>query len=142
MDLIGSLLETEPAKQTKQKIYTTGFGSREVTDLPKLLESLNAILIDIRFIPEVKPIQWSKEYLKLLLKNKYLHVPSLGDRKSKEGRMVIQNLSLGIKIITELKANLLLVCRCERKENCHRGKIIEELKEQGIDAEEIRGWKR
>jgi uncharacterized protein (DUF488 family) len=99
-------------------------------------------LIDIRFAPTTgKQVEWRKDYLRLLLKDRYLHVPHLGNRISKgSGRHSIQNLSLGIKIITELRMNLLLMCECLRFEDCHRSLISQKLKEQGIETEEIIEW--
>jgi uncharacterized protein (DUF488 family) len=68
-------------------------------------------------------------------------VPHLGSRFSKgSGGHSIQNLSLGIKIITELKTNLLLMCECQTIEECHRLLISQKLKEQGIETEEIKDW--
>ena len=123
-------------------IYTTGFADREFTLLPELLDFLDAVLIDVRFAPTVgKQIEWRKDYLRLLLKDRYRHVPHLGNRLSKEsGKHSIQNLSLGIKIITELRANLLLMCECRRIEDCHRLIISQSLKKHGFATEEISDW--
>jgi uncharacterized protein (DUF488 family) len=138
MDLVANLFKADVKPSSIQRIYTTSLVGREVTELPDLLKALEAVLIDIRFAPEKMPLKWSKEYFKLLLKNKYLHVPSLGNRASKEsGKISIQNLNLGIKIITELRINVLLMCSCEREEICHRRKIRERLKEQGIQTQEL-----
>ncbi len=123
-------------------IYTTGLAGKDFTRLPDLLDFLDAVLIDIRFNPATgKQIQWRKDYLRLLLKDKYLHVPHLGNRFSKESaKYSIQNLNLGIKIITELKTNILLMCECQHPEKCHRSLISQKLKEQGIETEEISVW--
>src|SRR5687768_8016574 len=116
MNLIENLFNSEPQIKSDQRVYTTSFFGKQVTDLPGLLKALEAILIDVRFAPESKPIEWSKEYLRLLLRKKYLHIPSLGNREKKDSQKIsIQNLSLGIKIITELKINVLLICECERE---------------------------
>ena len=143
MSLLANLL----AEKSKRGLvapcfYTTGFADKDFTLLPELLNFLDAILIDIRFAPATdKRIEWRKDYLRLLLKDKYLHVPHLGYRSSKQtGKHSIQNLNLGIKIITELKTNLLLICECQRKEECHRSLISEKLKEQGVETEEITDW--
>jgi len=124
-------------------IYTTGFAGKDFTLLPALLDFLDADLIDIRFAPmNSKPIQWRKDYLRMLLKDRYRHIPHLGNRLSREsGKPSIQNLSLGIKIITELKANLLLMCECPAQEECHRAIISQSLKKQGFDTQEISDWK-
>ncbi len=123
-------------------VCTTGFADKDFAELPNLLDFLDAVLIDIRFAPTTaKQIQWRKDYLRLLLKDRYLHVPHLGNRISKgSGTDLIQNLNLGIRIITELRANLLLICECLRFEDCHRSLISQKLKEQGIDTEEIAEW--
>ena len=123
-------------------MYMTGFANKDFTLLPDLLDFLDAVLIDIRFAPTTgKQIQWRKDYLRLFLKDRYLHVPHLGSRFSKgSGGHSIQNLSLGIKIITELKTNLLLMCECQTIEECHRLLISQKLKEQGIETEEIKDW--
>jgi hypothetical protein len=53
-------------------IYTTGFAGKDFTLLPDLLGFLDARLIDIRFAPmSGKEIQWRKDYLQLLLKDRY-----------------------------------------------------------------------
>lgn len=123
-------------------IYTTGFADKDFTLLPDLVDFLDAVLIDVRFAPTAgKQIQWGKDYLRLLLRDRYRHVPHLGNRLSKEsGKPSIQNLSLGIKIITELRANLLLMCECPRIEECHRLIISGSLKKEGFDTEEISDW--
>lgn len=127
-------------------VYTTGFIDKDFTLLPDLLSFLDAVLIDIRFAPSAdKQIQWRKDYLRLLLKDRYLHVPHLGNRSSKESgkqsKQSIQNLDLGIKVITELKTNLLLMCECRNMEECHRSIISKKLKNKGIETEEITDWK-
>jgi uncharacterized protein (DUF488 family) len=143
MSFLASILEEESRKGLIAPcIYTTGFAGKDFTLLPDLLDFLDAILIDVRFNPNTgKQIQWRKDYLRLLLKDKYLHVPHLGNRLSKESVVPsIQNLSLGIKVITELKANLLLMCECPKAEECHRTVISQSLIKQGYATEEISDW--
>lgn len=123
-------------------IYTTGFAGKDFTLLSGLLDFLDAGLIDIRFAPmNGTSLQWRKDYLRLLLKDRYRHVPHLGNRLSKDsGKSSIQNLTLGIKIIIEMRANLLLLCECPAMEDCHRAIISRSLKEQGFDTQEIADW--
>ena len=129
---------------TNQKIYTTHAAGKQVSLLPGLLAALDAVLVDIRFAPPAQPIKWSKNYLKLLLRNRYLHVPTLGDRfyndKNRSDKPAIHNLTLGIKIITELKINVLLFCACETAESCHRHFIGRELIGQGKEIIKIEAW--
>lgn len=123
-------------------IYTTGYAGQEVARLPDLLNYLDARLIDIRFAPTGgKQIQWRKDYLRLLLRDRYRHIPHLGNRLSKNSNEPsIQNLTLGIKIITEMRANLLLMCECRKLEECHRLIISQNLKKHGFETEEIADW--
>jgi uncharacterized protein (DUF488 family) len=64
----------------------------------------------------------------------------LGNRSKEAGKISIQNLALGIKIIFELKINVLLMCKCESEDLCHRRVIKDKLKVQGIEVEELRDW--
>lgn len=123
-------------------IYTTGYTGQAVARLPALLDYLDACLIDIRFDPmHGRQIQWRKDYLRLLLKDRYRHIPHLGSRLSKNsGAPAIQNLALGIRIITELRANLLLLCECSSEEDCHRKTISQNLKKIGFETQEITDW--
>ena len=129
-----------------QRIYATHAAGQDVSLLPHALSTLDAMLIDIRFMPPAQPLKWSKNYLKLLIGNKYLHVPTLGNRAAeKDGEIrksAIQNLALGIKIISELKVNMLLFCSCENQMNCHRHAISREIVKQGSEVTEIADWLR
>lgn len=124
-----------------QKIFTTGYTGKDVNDLRPMLDALGAILIDIRFAPYSRIMHWQKVYLKALLGSKYRHVPNLGNRTFKENKVTIQNLQLGLETVLNLNENAILMCACEKAENCHRRIIIDELNEKGIETEEILTWK-
>ena len=136
------LAEKSKRGVTAPCIYMTGYAGQDVTLLPDLLDFLDAHLIDVRFSPTGgKQIQWRKDYLRLLLKDRYRHVPHLGNRLSKESSQPsIQNLTLGIKIIIEMRANLLLMCECRRVEECHRAIISGSLQKHGFETQEIADW--
>ena len=68
-------------------IYTTGYTGKDINDLKPMLEALDSILIDIRFAPYSQILHWRQMYLKVLLGKKYLHIPNLGNRTFKEGRL-------------------------------------------------------
>lgn len=125
-----------------QKIYTTGYGGKNIADLKPMLDALDAVLADVRFAPHSEILHWRKVYLKVLLDWKYLHIPNLGNRTFKEDRITIQNLKLGVETILNLDKPVVLMCGCERLENCHRLIIAGELMKQGIETEEISDWKK
>lgn len=124
------------------KIYTTGYGGKNINDLKPLLDALDAVLVDVRFVPHSEILHWRRTYLKVLLDWKYLHVPNLGNRTFKEDKITIQNLKLGIETILNLDRNVVLMCGCEKMENCHRLMIAGELMKAGIETEEISDWKK
>ncbi len=125
-----------------QKIFTTGYTAKNINDLRPMLEALEAILIDIRFAPYSRIMHWQKVYLKALLGNRYRHIPNLGNRTYKEdGKITIQNLQLGLETVLSLNTNAILMCACEKPEDCHRRLIIAELKQRNIETEEILTWK-
>lgn len=122
------------------KIYTTGYTGKQVGDLPALLDSLDAVLADVRFAPHSRHLEWRKNYLTLLLRHRYRHVPQLGNRKYKEGGIQIHNLELGIRLIESWDENVVLMCACAELENCHRRVVKTELEKRGYEVKEISGW--
>ncbi|MGI8669718.1 MAG: hypothetical protein ACR2J3_07700, partial [Aridibacter sp.] len=61
-----------------KKIFTTGYTGKDISNLKPLLETLDAMLIDIRFTPFSQVMHGRKVYLKALLGEKYRHIPNLG----------------------------------------------------------------
>ena len=106
-----------------------------------MLDALDAVLVDIRFVPDSQVLHWRQIYLKVLLGSKYLHIPNLGNRTYKEDKITIQNLGLGLETVFSLNKNAVLMCACEKMENCHRRVISAELKKRSIETEEILSWK-
>ena len=124
-----------------QKIFTTGYTAKDINDLRPMLDALDAVLVDIRFAPYSQVLHWRQIYLKVLLGSKYLHIPNLGNRTYKEDKITIQNLQLGLETVFSLNKNAVLMCACEKAENCHRRLIIAELNKRDIETEEILIWK-
>jgi uncharacterized protein (DUF488 family) len=131
---------TETASSYKIKLYTTGFSGKDINDLKPMLDRLNAVLIDVRFSPTSEIMRWRQIYLKTLLREKYHHLPQLGNRAFREGRISIQNLDLGIKILLSFNANSVLMCECTDLMTCHRHVIAQELRHKGYEVEELENW--
>lgn len=132
---------TEAAPQQKIKFYTTGYAGKEINDLKPMLVTLGAVLVDVRFSPTSEIMFWRQIYLKALLREKYHHVPQLGNRAFRDGRNQIQNLDLGIKILVSFNANAVLMCGCADLKDCHRFVIAEELRRKGFETEELKNWR-
>jgi uncharacterized protein (DUF488 family) len=125
----------------RQKIFTTGYTGKDINDLKPMLDALDAVLVDIRFAPFSQILHWRQVYLKILLGKQYRHIPNLGNRTYKEGKITIQNLRLGVETVLNLETNAVLMCACEKAENCHRRVVIEEFQRLGIETIEIETWK-
>ncbi len=136
-----AISENPEITPTAKKIYTTGYTGKDINELKPMLEALDAMLLDIRFAPFSRVMCWRKVYLKALLGEKYRHIANLGNRTYKEDKITIQNLNLGIETILNLPFNVVLMCACEKMENCHRRVIVEELSKREVATEEITSWK-
>jgi len=133
-------MTAETAPQLKIKFYTTGYAGKDINDLKPMLDALDAVVVDVRFSPTSEIMRWRQIYLKALLREKYHHVPQLGNRAFREGKAQIQNLDLGIKILVSFNANAVLMCECADLKECHRLVIAEELRRKGFDIEELENW--
>lgn len=122
-------------------IYTTGYTGKDINDLKPMLDAFDAVLVDVRFAPYSQILHWRQMYLKVLLGRKYLHIPNLGNRTYKEDKITIQNLKLGVETVLNLEKNVVMMCACEKPENCHRRIIIEELHKRSIETIELETWK-
>ena len=131
---------TEIPAQQKIKFYTTGYAGKDINDLKPLLNTLDAMLVDVRFSPTSEIMRWRQIYLKTLLREKYHHLPHLGSRAFREGKPQIQNLDLGIKILISFNVNAVLMCDCGDPKKCHRLLIAQELWNKGFEAEELKNW--
>lgn len=123
------------------KFFTTGYTGKQVEQLPALLDKTDAVLADIRFAPTSRHLQWTRNYLSLMLKNRYRHVAALGNRNYKtHDRIQIHNLEIGIRLIESWDANVILMCACAELENCHRRVVKNELERRGREVREITDW--
>lgn len=122
--------------------YTTGYTGKAFEQLPALLDFHDAILADIRFAPVSRHLQWTKNYLSLMLKDRYRHVAALGNRNYKMhgGAIQIHNLEIGIRLIQSWETNVILLCACAELENCHRRVVKNELEKRGHEVGEIMDW--
>lgn len=124
-----------------QSFYTTGYADKDFLTLKPMLEKLDAVLVDVRLSPASGAIQWRKDYLRLLLKNRYRHVAQLGARSSGKERIAILHLELGLQILASFNCNAVIFCECVDYQSCHRSLISEQLRRRGYAVEEIENWK-
>jgi len=121
--------------------YTTGYTGKSVEQLPALLDYYDAVLADIRFAPMSRHLQWTRNYLSLMLKDRYRHVAALGNRNYKTHDSIqIHNLEIGIRLIQSWGTNVIMLCACAELENCHRRVVKNELERRGLETHEITNW--
>ena len=132
---------TDVVAQQVVRFYTTGFSGKDINDLKPMLDALDAVMVDVRFSPASEIMRWRQIYLKTLLRERYHHLPQLGNRVFREGRMQIQNLDLGIRVLISFAANAVLMCECADPKTCHRLAITQELRRRGFKTEELKSWK-
>jgi hypothetical protein len=124
-----------------KNFYTTGYTGKQVEQLPALLDFYDAILADIRFAPVSRHLQWTRNYLSLMLKDRYRHVPTLGNRNYKTHDSIqIHNLEIGVRLIQSWETNVILLCACQDLQNCHRRVVKAELERRGHEVEELTSW--
>ena len=124
---------------TKRKFFTTGCANKNVTDLPALVERYDAHIADIRLTVENASIAPPIE-LQHLLGLRYRRVAQLGNRLNKAGETAVAHLALGLRIILSWQTNVILLCKCERFEDCHRAIVARELRRQSYTVEELADW--
>jgi hypothetical protein len=134
-------MTTETAEEKKIRFYTTGYVGKDINDLKPTLDRLDAVLVDVRFSPMSEVMRWRQVYLKTLLREKYRHIPQLGNRASRKGLNQIQHLELGLKVLISFETSAVLMCECAHIRDCHRIVIAKELRRRGFEAEEIEEWK-
>ncbi len=122
------------------KIYATSRFGQRIEHLPELLARLDALLVDVREDTQAAEIEWRREYLELLLKDKYRRFGAFNLRRSRSGRAEMQNAALGIRMIEKFEFNCLLLCGCENICQCLRRELETELTKRGFAVSVIEDW--
>jgi uncharacterized protein (DUF488 family) len=131
----------ESIQHPKIRFYTTCFAGKDINDLKPMLNTFDAVLVDVRFSPTSEAMRWRQIYLKTLLREKYRHIPQPGSRAFREERATIHSLELGIKVLICFSTNAVLLCECADLNACHRLMIAKDLQNKGFDIQELESWK-
>jgi uncharacterized protein (DUF488 family) len=131
---------------TKRIVYTTGYTGKKTADLKSLVERLGARLIDIRYSANSRVPQWRWKALSELVGDAYYCLPNLGNVAYKEKRIEIDNFDAGENwLFWHFQDNptqpVILLCACEKYEECHRREVAERLRPRGYEVTELTSWK-
>lgn len=114
------------------KLYTLGYKNWSFYDFIDKIKEIDAIVVDVRFSPKGYSPFWSKSNLDKTLKNKYIHIPELGNKNynSPDKPIEISDIDYGTAKVLEsvnLGFDCLLLCACEDVEKCHRKVVAEHI---------------
>lgn len=117
------------------QIYTTGYGRRQPSEIAELLDSLGAVLVDIRFNPYGRPGFKGWE-LQRFFAGRYVHLKALGNAEYKTSGMRIADYETGKAALLKLDRPALLLCACESPAGCHRTVVGNMLRGDGFTVTE------
>lgn len=127
-------------KNTEINIYSIGYKNVLPSELSRIVDDLDATLIDIRYAPTSFSPFWKKDFLQGLYNDKYLHIKDLGNINFNNNNDIkILDLERGIdNVLNGNFKNVIFMCACEDLNECHR-KIIKEylMKKYSIEMVEI-----
>jgi uncharacterized protein (DUF488 family) len=104
-------------------IYTLGYQGTSVDALADWLDENPAFLVDIRFSPRSKNINWSGQSLKARFGNNYIHLQALGNRNYRGGGPIqLVDPEKGVRVLSQFLQTLpcVLLCACANLNTCHR----------------------
>ena len=119
------------------KVYTFGYGGRNLADLLHLVWQLDAVVFDVRYSPRSRNPQWGRDRLKTALNQRYRHVREFGNVNYKGGPIHIVDYEAGKQRIADSDRDVILMCVCKDPGICHRTTIARKLREDGFEVEEI-----
>jgi len=109
---------------TMHTIYTFGYSGRQPETLRRHVETLNALLVDVRAAAWSRAPQWRPEALRALVgAANYRHLPDLGNVNYKNGGPIrLANPEAALPIVRGLLAErpIILLCGCTNVLTCHR----------------------
>lgn len=122
------------------KVYTLGYSGRKPEEIKKIVNDLDAILVDIRFSPRSRVPRWAKKNLIALVGGShYHHLKAFGNENYKSGGPIkFVDFEAGQAFIEKVeRPAVILMCGCKNYHTCHRAEAAQRLEEIGYEIEEI-----
>lgn len=115
------------AKDRAATIYTWGYQGGTAADLRQYLTATGALLADIRFSPNSRQPEWTRETLVQRHGDAYRWIPALGNVNYRTGGLIqLKDVAGGLAVLRPVLAApkgarpILLMCGCWDVQTCHR----------------------
>ena len=119
-------------------IYAIGYNATTVEELQEIREKLDAVIVDIRYMPYSRNAKWNRTNLiKVFPPGKYRWVKQLGNVNYKGGPVYLYDPAPVIDQLVTTDKNIILMCMCAKAAGCHREDIKQLLRAKGVEVEEI-----
>lgn len=113
----------QPHQSYATKIYTLGYTGWKTDQLKQQVELVDAFLVDVRKSARSRVVSWNFEPLRILLGQRYVWMPTFGNRNYKTGKPIeLVHPQRGLEQIRPLLAErpVILMCACANVQTCHR----------------------
>jgi uncharacterized protein (DUF488 family) len=113
-------------------LYTIGYSGRTLDDLQQILDTHEAVLVDIRFRAASRLPDFRQPTLQGHFGARNRHYPALGNVNYKGGPITLQDYATGLNQVRTLLDQVpavMLMCVCARVATCHRKVVGEQLQE-------------
>jgi uncharacterized protein (DUF488 family) len=118
-------------------VYTIGYGSMTPAKLNGIAQALGAAVVDIRFRAASQRTEWNYSAMKRFFGDRYVHLPTLGNKAYKTGGMEIADYARGKAAIEQMEQPVILLCACYAPGGCHRTVVGELLRRDGYTVTEL-----
>lgn len=113
-------------------IYTLGYSGWTLDQVAAKVEELNAVLVDVRFVPRSRIPAWNSGVLSRRFGDRYIWLKELGNRNYKGtfDQIEIVDFPAGaakLQNVTATGRNIILLCGCPDVDGCHRKVLAEQL---------------
>lgn len=119
-----------------RQAYGIGYSGRTMDELERIVQALDAVLVDIRFAPYSRNPAFRKASLQAALGSRYVHLGAFGNRNYQGGPVDIVDYEAGRAALEALERPALLMCMCRDPAACHRSVIMERLRAESFSVGE------
>lgn len=116
------LTRVEPTPE-QNRIYTWGYTGGSLATLEYYINTLGAVVIDVRESTHARVPQWRGDALAAQLGERYIYWPDLGnDHQLGDGQVQLHNPAIVVEDARMLLGTgpIILLCACREDRTCHR----------------------